>query len=338
MNNRKDKRININTSIRRKTRCLPLLLTLGLVSCGGGGGGGSGDHTLYTTFGYPTPVAYLWQPVTFNIQSGGLDGNVPHCSISSGTLPPGLALNSNGCQVSGTPTTVGNYSVEVTLTLSGYSGAIYAYPNFIVAGPTNDYGNVAGAFPLNVGLPQTLSPQPLSGFTWHSQAGQSVTYSITSGSLPPGMSLNTSTGVISGQPTTFGPYQFAVGLTATNGSATYSPAPHTYSVNVENYPLQVGYSQNVTEFIGSSNFLQPNVVNPLRLSAKLSYALAPNSDPLPPGVSLDPSDGSIGGTPTGPIPGGNTSHVYHLVVLVTLTTSTYSTILPPISVPLTISK
>lgn len=67
------------------------------------------------------------------------------------------------------------------------------------------------------------SPSGIAGsfFSYQIAASQSPTsYALTSGSLPPGVTLNTTTGVLSGTPTTPGSY--APGFTATNALGTSS--------------------------------------------------------------------------------------------------------------------
>ena len=41
--------------------------------------------------------------------------------------------------------------------------------------------------------------------------------SVSSGALPPGLTLNATTGVLSGTPSTAGPYEFTVGIPDANG-------------------------------------------------------------------------------------------------------------------------
>jgi len=61
------------------------------------------------------------------------------------------------------------------------------------------------------------------------------TWTITSGSLPPGLTLNAATGTISGTPTTAGTYSFFVTVTDTIGTSpqqgffiTVAPSPVTF--------------------------------------------------------------------------------------------------------------
>ena len=63
-------------------------------------------------------------------------------------------------------------------------------------------------------------------------AGATITYSIVSGSLPAGMSLASTTGVISGTPTTGTIYSFTA--RATDNAGNYSNQP--FSIQTYNYP------------------------------------------------------------------------------------------------------
>lgn len=64
------------------------------------------------------------------------------------------------------------------------------------------------------------------------------TYSITGGALPPGLTLNTSTGAIAGTPTTPGVYSFTVQVqdsTTTTGSNTFELDVSSPPVTASNY-------------------------------------------------------------------------------------------------------
>ena len=116
------------------------------------------------------------------------------------SVPPGLALSSAGV-ISGTPTAPGSYSFGVT-----------ARDTYGCAGTVT--------ITMTVTCPTlALSPTSLSSGYRGVSYSQTViasggispyTYSVTAGSLPPGVILNTGTGVISGTPTAAGSYSFTV--------------------------------------------------------------------------------------------------------------------------------
>ena len=72
-----------------------------------------------------------------------------------------------------------------------------------------------------------------------------ITWSVTSGSLPAGLTLDTSTGAISGTPTTGGTYNFTV--TATNGNGSDSKA-FTLTVTPTNNYFEIATAEHLRSF------------------------------------------------------------------------------------------
>jgi hypothetical protein len=198
-------------------------------------------------------------------------------SITGGSLPPGLSLNSLTGQITGTPTTSGNFSFRVNAQADTCSG--FRDYNITIACPTT-----------------TLSPATLPGGTAGSPYSQtlsvtpagSYTFSLVQGSLPSGISLNPTTGVISGTTSVVGSFSFKVQATAANGCGTvntYSLAIACPSINVSPALLpngQIGtpYSQVISA------------------SPPWSYSFSLSSGTLPPGLGIDPLTGQLSGTPT----------------------------------------
>lgn len=120
---------------------------------------------------------------------------------TSGTFPTGLALSTSSGAITGTTGAVGTFTFTVTATdNSGYTGS-QSYTVNILSAPT-----------------VTLSPSSLpSGTTGTSytqylsaSGGQGPhSFSVTSGSLPSGLSLSPG-GTLSGTPSTAGTYNFTV--------------------------------------------------------------------------------------------------------------------------------
>lgn len=158
-------------------------------------------------------IAYLETIVA----SGGM---APYgYSVSAGSLPPGLSLNAATGTISGTPTTAGTFDFTITATDSDLCTG------------SRDY-SIAVA---DVGCPViTLSPTTLPNGFLGSPYNQIImasggtapyTYSVSSGALPDGLSLNSVTGLISGTPTAQGTFNFTITATdfnACTGSRNYS--------------------------------------------------------------------------------------------------------------------
>ena len=98
----------------------------------------------------------------------------------------------------------------ITAPVGCESGTVTSSPEITSAAPPS--GQVGSAYSHTVTA--TGSPTP--------------TYSVTSGSLPPGVTLDTATGAISGQPTTAGTYSFDI--TASNGAAPDATASYSLVV------------------------------------------------------------------------------------------------------------
>jgi large repetitive protein len=225
------------------------------------------------------PNGQLTFPYSQTLAASG--GVAPYTwTLISGTLPPGLKLNSNGT-ITGTPNgTLGISTFAVQATDSSPSPAMTAQK----------------AFTINIALILTItSVGPLPGGTVgvpYSQtlAGSGGTppyvWSISSGALPPGLQLNPATGVISGTPTATGPNLFTVTLT---DSAGLTAGPQQLDIII------------TTLSITSSNALSAayNTVFSQTLTATGGtppYTWSISSGALPTGLQLS-SGGVISGTP-----------------------------------------
>ncbi len=118
-------------------------------------------------------------------------------SIASGSLPPGLSLSSAGA-ISGTPTATGTstFTVQVSDGIGTVTQSLSITIGVALSISTTSLPNGY----LSISYSQTLAAAGGSG---------SYSWSVVSGSLPPGLSLS-SAGVISGTPTTAGTYSFTV--------------------------------------------------------------------------------------------------------------------------------
>lgn len=140
-----------------------------------------------------------------------ISGSGATWAVTAGTLPNGLTLSAASGVISGTPTVQGTSTFTVRATNScGVSsavksitvGAACAIPEF------KDSGTIPGI----VGVPMTYVP--------HIEGTGPFTITLTSGTMPPGLTYNATTGVISGTPTTAGTTAITMQATNACGSDT----------------------------------------------------------------------------------------------------------------------
>ena len=144
----------------------------------------------------------------------------------------GILLNTETGVIFGAPNAVTSDPVEMIVEVLGTSQRAVHTLRFPRVQPTPNLRYAGLPAPLQVGAPVSLAPTVASSF------GTVTSYALT-GALPAGLSFNTSTGVISGAPTT--PAQSAneqgvsVTVTATTGSGD---SEKTATATVEFQPVR----------------------------------------------------------------------------------------------------
>jgi hypothetical protein len=163
---------------------------------------------LSYTFNNPTYCA--GQAITTNSASTG-GGSVATSFSVSPELPAGLALNTTTGQITGTPSTVaGLEAANYTLTASNSCGNATRMLNIRIspAAPTGlNYTSNSIAY---------CSSQPINANSASTSGGGAATSFSVSPALPPGLVLNTTTGQITGTPSTI------AGIAAANYTVTAS--------------------------------------------------------------------------------------------------------------------
>jgi hypothetical protein len=122
-----------------------VLLSFGVVSCGGGSSSGSGSVGPTALAISCTLPATAQVGASYSGSCSASGGTAPYAySISSGALPAGLTLNTSTGGITGTPTTQGTSSFTVTATDSEVPAmtASQATSNFSVAPPAVETGNI----------------------------------------------------------------------------------------------------------------------------------------------------------------------------------------------------
>ena len=126
------------------------------------------------------------------------------CTLNSGTIPAGLTLNN--CILTGTPTTAVTATLNLTATDS-------SSPKGTVTGPITVTVNPIPALTFTGALPNGIVGVQYTQTLAATGGTAPYTYAITAGTLNPGLSLNATTGVISGIPTTPGASSFTITAT-----------------------------------------------------------------------------------------------------------------------------
>jgi hypothetical protein len=246
-------------------------------------GGGAPPATLaITTSNGPLPAGISGVTYTTTLNSFG--GNAPLAwAVISGALPPGLTLDSVTGIISGTPTASGLFAFSVSLTDTSVPAPSVAFRNLSITIATPLVITSTSLADGVVGLPYTQTLSATGG-------NANDTWTLSSGSLPPGLSLS-SAGVISGTPTA-----------ATAGTS--------FTVQVQD----TGTPQQTKTQLLTIRIAAPLVITTAALpGAKygtaysqtlaasggifpLKWSLAAGSGPLPAGLTLSAA-GVLSGTP-----------------------------------------
>ena len=162
------------------------------------------------TFAAP-PTAVVSTAYSYTLTATG--GTAPYTwSVNAGTLPDGLTLSSAGV-LSGTPTTTGSSTFSVNVIDANNGIATTSITLTVTASVTFTFPAPPSGV---VGTPYSVTLTAAGGTTPY-------TWSISAGSLPAGLTLNASTGVVSGTPTTAGTANFTAKVTDSKGkTATFA--------------------------------------------------------------------------------------------------------------------
>jgi N-acetylneuraminic acid mutarotase len=256
------------------------------VTASNAGGSTSSALTITVTDAPPSQLTYGSPQATYTKgvaipanAPGSAGGAVTRYAVSP-ALPAGLAIDAATGVISGTPTEVtAGFSYTVTASNAGGSTTTHVQ---IAVKDVAPGGLTYAANPVTYFLNNAIAPNAPS-----STGGVATTY-FASPPLPPGLLLDSATGIISGTPLVTGQGTYTVTASNSGGSVNCAlvltiiakpPAGLTYTTN----PV------TVTKGLAMTPDQPSSTGGPI-----LSYGVSPA---LPTGLSLDPATGIVSGTP-----------------------------------------
>jgi hypothetical protein len=227
-----------------------------------------------------TSLNTITQGVLFS-QTLVLNGALPMTfSVAAGALPAGLSLNSSTGTISGTPSASGSYSFTVQAT-NAIGSDTQAYSGTVTASPVAPTITTTALTTLTQGsaFTQTLNATGTGPLTW----------TISGGTFPTGLTLNSSTGIISGTPTGSGSYSFTV--RATN-SAGFDDQAYTGTIEA------TGTAPTITTTALAAMQEGFSFSQTLARTGSTPMTWGISAGTLPSGLTINSSTGVISGTPT----------------------------------------
>ena len=202
-------------------------------------------------------------------------------TVTGGALPSGLTLGSSTGTISGTPTAVGVFTPTVSATNA--LGSNSRPLSVTVNAPTPPL--IVSTSPLPTALTGTAYSQTLTA-----TGATPMTWTVTSGALPSGLTLGSSTGTISGMPTALG--VFTPTLTATNAGGSNS-RQLSLTVNAPATPPSIVTTSPLPAALTGAAYSQT-----LTATGTTPMTWTVTGGALPSGLTLGSSTGTISGTPT----------------------------------------
>ena len=214
-------------------------------------------------------------------------GTQPYAwSVSTGSLPAGLSLHASTGAISGTPTAAGTTNFTVSVTDQSPTPqtqtanlSITVIPQLSITTTSLSNGEVGSTYNSTLNATGGVTP-----YTW----------TLTSGSLPQGLSLNATTGAITGTPATGSAGAFPISVKVTDSGTPQQTQTLATALTVST-PLSFTTTALPNDLLGTA-YSQPVVAT--GGTSPYTFSLASGSGPLPPPLAINPTTGAITGTPS----------------------------------------
>jgi hypothetical protein len=282
----------VHFAMTRRTRLATLapavMSVLALCGCGGG----SSSDPAPPPPPPPTPVAItttalpagqVGNPYTATLAASG--GTTPYTwALASGTLPAGLSLNAASGALAGFP----------TLAVAGKAISFAVTDSSTPARKATAILTLTIADPLNItsiSLPNGQIGSAYSAFVGATGGTTPYKWSLSSGALPAGLSLNATTGAISGTPTAAVTGAALIFL-VTDASSPMQSTSMELPLTISPRPLSITSSA-----LPGGQLNAPYTATLTATDGTAPYKWSLSSGSLPAGLSLSPA-GVISGTPT----------------------------------------
>ena len=219
----------------------------------------------------------------------------PSFHVASGTLPPGLALNSVTGKLSGTPTAAGTSTFTVQASNTG--GAVTSPSITITVTPVASPPVFTADTP-----PVTATVGVTYTYTFVATGSPSPTYTIKTGQLPPGITLNASTGALAGTPSATGTVTFTVQAANVAGAVT-SPSLTITVLAASTTSTALAFTADsppaATKGTAYSyTFVATGTAVPAGATGTAIPTYTVSSGTLPTGLTLTAGTGVLAGTPS----------------------------------------